>query len=94
MSYISNLWKLLISMAENVPKTMSHKEAQASMKELLIDLVKGRPFLYNKAHRDHYRKNKKDEAWDEISKILDVPGEYCFLFHGSTKCFKMLCFVN
>ena len=62
-------------MAETVAKTVSPKEAEATMKELLIDLVQARQFIYDKSHKDHYRKNKKDEVWDEISKILNVPGE-------------------
>ena len=53
----------------------TRKEAEATMKEMLIDLVKERQFIYDKSHKDHFRKNKKDQAWDEISKILDVPGE-------------------
>ena len=62
-------------MAETVHTNTSRKEVEATMKELLIELVKERQFLYDKAHRDHFRKNKKDEAWDKISKILGIPGE-------------------
>ena len=62
---------------ENAPpgRPMSAREAKASMKELLIELVKARQFLYDKSHRLHYRSNVKAEAWDEISKILGIPGE-------------------
>ena len=62
-------------MAETVHTNTTRKEAEATMKEMLIDLVKERQFIYDKSHKDHFRKNKKDQAWDEISKILDVPGE-------------------
>ena len=45
------------------------------MKELLIDLVRARQFLYDKTHSMHYWTNAKAEAWDEISKILSIPSE-------------------
>ena len=64
-------------MAENDEnaRPMSAREAEATMKELLIELVKVRQFLYDKSHRLHYQTNSKAEAWDEISKILGIPGE-------------------
>ena len=61
---------------ENAPsRQISAKEAEANMKELLIDLVKAWEFLYNKLHPLHYHTNAKAEAWDKISKILSLPGE-------------------
>ena len=62
---------------ENVapPTGRTPKESEAIMKELLIDLVRERQFLYDKSHKFHYRSNAKAEAWDEISKILSIPGE-------------------
>ena len=62
---------------ENAPpgRPMSAREAEATMKELLIELVIVRQFLYDKSHRLHYQTNVKAEAWDEISKILGIPGE-------------------
>ena len=67
---------------ENVPpaRQLTAKEAEENMKELLIDLVKARQFIYDKSHPLHYRTNAKVEAWDEISKILTIPSEYLFLF--------------
>ena len=63
--------------SENVPpRPLTAKEAEENMKELLIDLVKSRQFIYDKSHPLHYRTNAKAEAWDEISKILSIPGEY------------------
>ena len=80
-------------MAETVHTNTSRKEAEATMKELLIELVKERQFLYDKAHKDHFRRNKKDQAWDKIANILDVPDEYnCFLFMAVPNDLK--CFVN
>ena len=80
-------------MAETATKNVSAKEADATMKELLIDLVQARQFIYDKSHRDHFCKNKKDEAWDKISKILGVPGEYCFFFFMPVPNY-LKCFVN
>ena len=66
---------------ENVPaRAMTPKEAEATMKELLIDLVWARQFLYDKSHPMHYRTNAKAEVWDKISKVLNIPGEYSYLF--------------
>ena len=76
-------------MAENIvnedpqnvpPRQLTAKEAEENMKELLINLVKARQFIYDKSHPLHYRTNAKVEAWDEISKILTIPSEYLFLF--------------
>ena len=66
---------------ENVhpARQLTAKEAEENMKELLIDLVKARQFIYDKAHPLHYCTNAKAEVWDEISKILTIPGEYLFL---------------
>ena len=62
---------------ENVPpRPLTAKEAEENMKELLIDLVKARQLIYDKSHPLHYQTNAKAEAWDEISKILSIPGEY------------------
>ena len=49
---------------ENVPPTrpISTKEVEATMKELLIELVRARQFLYDKAHPMHYGTNAKAEA--------------------------------
>ena len=58
----------------------SHREAEATMKNLLIDLVKARPLIYDKSHPYHYRTNATNEAWDEISKILGVPGMFLTFF--------------
>ena len=62
----------MIEMAENItdenvpPRQFSAKEAETNMKELLIELVHARQFLYDKAHHLHYTTNAKAEAWDEI----------------------------
>ena len=71
---------------ENVPpRPLTAKEAEENMTELLINLVKARQFIYDKSHPLHYRTNAKAEAWDEISKILSIPGEYLlFLLRNCT----------
>ena len=57
------------------PWQLSVKEAEDNMKELLIELVKGRQFIYGKCHPMDYHTNGKAESWDEISKILNIPSE-------------------
>ena len=66
--------------AETVPpRQLTAKEVEENIKELLIELVKARQFIYDKAHPLHYHTNAKAKPWDEISKILTIPGEYLFL---------------
>ena len=53
----------------------SHTEQMAEIKNLLIDLVKDQPLIYDKNHPLHYRTNARNEVWDEIGKILNIPGK-------------------
>ena len=55
------------------------------VKNLLIDLVREHPAIYDKSHGDHFRANIRNEIWDEIGKILDVPGEL-FYFNCVISC--------
>ena len=57
----------------NQPLNM--REAEAELKNLLIDLVKENPLIYDKSHPLHYRTNARNEVWDKIGKILGIPGE-------------------
>ena len=50
-------------------------EQMAEIKNVLIDLVKEHPLIYDKSHPLHYRTNARNEVWDEISKILGIPGK-------------------
>ena len=52
------------------------------IKNLLIDLVKQHPLIYDKSHPLHYQTNARNEVWDEIGKILNIPGKLhkCFCF--------------
>ena len=51
------------------------REVDVEVKNLLIDLVREHPAIYDKSHPDHFRVNLRNEIWDEIGKILDVPGK-------------------
>ena len=46
------------------------------LKNLLIDLVKENPLIYDKSHRDHFRANMRTEVFHDIGNILGIPGEY------------------
>ena len=50
-------------------------EQLVEIKNLLIDLVKQHPLIYDKSHPLHYRTNARNEVWDEIGKILSIPGK-------------------
>ena len=56
-----------------------HREVDFEVKNLLIDLVRQHPAIYDKSHPDHFRTNLRNEIWDEIGKILSIPGKLnCF----------------
>ena len=56
-----------------------HREVDFEVKNLLIDLVRQHPAIYDKSHPDHFRTNLWNEIWDEIGKILSIPGKLnCF----------------
>ena len=48
------------------------------MKNLLIDLVKENPLVYDKSHRDHYKAIMKTEVFHNIGNILGIPGKFAF----------------
>ena len=45
------------------------------LKNLLIDLVKEQPLIYDKSHRDHFRTNMRNEIFHDIGNILGIPGK-------------------
>ena len=53
----------------------SHNERMAEIKNVLIDLVREQPLIYDKSHPLHFRSNARAEVWDEINKILGIPGK-------------------
>ena len=55
----------------------SNAERIAEIKNLLIDLVRQHPLIYDKSHPLHFRSNAWAEVWDEISKILGIPVKLC-----------------
>lgn len=48
--------------------------------EVLIDLIKGEPCIWDTACRAYKEQNKKKNAWDKISKIFDKDGKLNFKF--------------
>ena len=65
------------------------KEIDVEVKNLLIDLVRQHPAIYDKSHPDHFRVNLRNEIWDEISKILDVPSKSFDFYSTSIKLLKL-----
>ena len=45
-------------------------------------MVREHPAIYDKSHPDHFRVNLRNEIWDEIGKILDVPGKPFIFYLG------------
>ena len=46
----------------------------------LIKEIKMYPAIYEKAHADHFRRNKKDAIFEIIGATLGVTGKFYFLF--------------
>ena len=65
------------------------KEVNVEVKNLLIDLVRQHPAIYDKSHPDHFRVNLRNEIWDEIRKILDVPSKSFDFYSTSIKLLKL-----
>lgn len=42
--------------------------------ELLKDLVRSRPFLYNKSLQEYRDPSMKENAWTEISSVMNMSG--------------------
>ena len=53
-------------------------ESDFEIKNLLIDLVRQNPLIYDKSHPDHFQANMRNEVWDNISGILSIPGNFSF----------------
>lgn len=47
--------------------------------ELLIDLVRSRPYLYDKTYREYKDMNIKENAWKEMAGILNITGKLIIL---------------
>ena len=50
----------------------------------LIGEIKMYPAIYDKAHPDHFRRNKKDAIFEAIGAVLRVSGEIYFIFLSNT----------
>ena len=46
----------------------------------LIEEIKMYPAIYDKAHTDHFRHNKKDAIFEVIGAALGVTGKFYFIF--------------
>ena len=49
----------------------------------LINKIINYPSIYDKAHVDHYKQNKKQEIYDIIGTALDVTGKFIYKLHNN-----------
>ena len=56
----------------------SRPESNVEIKNLLIDLVRENPLIYDKSHPDHFWTNTRNELWHNILGILSIPGKLYF----------------
>ena len=61
---------------EGNDNSANRARGEVEIKNLLIDLVRENPLIYDKSHPDHFRANMRNEVWHNISAILCIPGEY------------------
>ena len=65
------------------------REVDVEVKNLLMDLVRQPPAIYDKSHPDHFRVNLRNEIWDKIGKILVVPSKSFDFYARSIKLLKL-----
>src|SRR5436190_19810684 len=72
----SNSYVYSVEIQDNSDICIEEKDGDA----FLIELYRERPFLYNKGHNEFKNKVVKDNAWNEISKIMQDKnyGELCY----------------
>ena len=65
-------------MAQNNSGPSRRPESNVEIKNLLIDLVRENPLIYDISHPDHFQTNMRNEVWHNISGILSIPGKFYF----------------
>ena len=63
---------------------MARSDEMFEFKCKLIEEIKIYPAIYDKAHPDHSRRNKKDAIFEAIGAVLGVRGEIFFIFLSNT----------
>ena len=58
---------------------MARSDEMFEFKCKLIEETKMYPAIYDKAHRDHFRSNKKDAIFEAIGAVLGVTGKIYFI---------------
>ena len=48
--------------------------------EMLINLVRGKPVIYDSSHPQHRNLIAKHAEWKEISAAMDIPSKLCFIY--------------
>lgn len=68
----------------------SENETSETWQEHLIELVRVRPCLYDKANRNYYDKDVKANNWKDVSSQLLEAG-YTYLKDGQTGIYHFMC---
>ena len=63
---------------------MAGSDEMFKFKCKLIEEIKMYPAIYDKAHPDHFRRNKKDVILDAIGAVLGVTGKIYFIVVSNT----------
>ena len=63
---------------------MARSDEMFEFKCKLIEEIKMYSAIDDKAHPDHFRRNKKDTIFEAISAVLGVSGEIYFIFLSNT----------
>lgn len=60
--------------AEKAAKA-AEKARENALRHAIIDHMEPYPLIYNKAHPDHFRRDKVEEAFDELGVIVGISGD-------------------
>lgn len=80
MDYCKNMNMSENEVNENLNSVVTLQDDEdGTFDDLLINIVKSYPHLYDTSSRDYRDVIKKENSWVEISKILDMPRKFYFL---------------
>ena len=49
-----------------------------NQKNQIIDLVRDQPMIYDKAHKDHFSSNLRNQIWEDIGGQVGLPGKFSY----------------
>ena len=76
--------KKLTNRQSEAARKKTEREAEFWLKCSIIDEIKEYPVLYDKAHPNHFRRDHKEEVYEQIGTALDLEGNRFLLYINVT----------